>query len=156
MAAHELEPSNRRDRECYSALDIRDALSQTARAYHQALNAELAPHGITIRQSQVLGWLRKNGDLSQCQLAHLLKIEPATIAGILDRMERERLILRVADGSDRRRKLIRLNGHGEALCQTVADCSARVCARAVQGLSPREIDALHELLKRILENLSRH
>lgn len=156
MAAPEPKSSNRRASEYDVAQDIGYALTQTARAYQQALNTDLAPYGVTVRQSQVLGWLRKKGDLSQCQLARFLTIEPATLSGILERMERNGLILRIADRSDRRRKLIRLNRHAEELGETVVECSARVCARAVQGLSREEIDALHELLKRILENLGEH
>lgn len=156
MAAPEPKPSHRRVREYDVAQDIGYALTQTTRAYQQALNAELAPYGVTIRQSQVLGWLRKNGNLTQCQLARLLGIEPATLAGVLERMERDGLILRIADRSDRRRNLIRLNQCAEELGDAVVECSARVCARAVQGLSPQEIDALRRLLKRILQNLDEH
>lgn len=153
MAAPEPKPSNRRAREYDVAQDIGFALTHTTRAYQRALNAELAPYDVTIRQSQVLGWLRKKGDLSQCQLAGFLRIDPATLAGVLERMERDGLILRIADRSDRRRKLIRLTRHAEELGETVVECSARVCARAVQSLSPEEIDALRRLLKRILQNL---
>ena len=156
MAATEPKSSDLRVREYDVAQDIGDALTQTARASRQAMNAELAPYGVTARQSQVLGWLWKKGGLSQCQLAHFLRIDPATLAGVLERMERDGLILRIADRSDRRRKLIRLTRHAEELGETVVECSARVCARAVQSLSPEEIDALRELLNRILENLAEH
>ena len=156
MAAPESKWSHRRGREYDVAQDIGYALTQTTRAYQQALNAELAPYGVTIRQSQVLGWLRKKGNLSQCQLARLLRIEPATLVGVLERMERDGLILHIADRSDRRRKLICLNQCAEEFGETAVECSARVCARAVQGVSPEEIDALRELLKRILENLGEH
>ncbi|MCA9032576.1 MAG: MarR family transcriptional regulator, partial [Planctomycetaceae bacterium] len=149
-------PSNRRVREYHVAQDIGDALTQTARAFQQALYAELAPYGVTVRQSQVLGWLRKKENLSHCQLARLLKIEPATLTGILERMERDGLILRFADGSDGRGKLIRLNQRAEKLSETVVASSVRVFARAVQGLSPEETDAVRELLRRILENLGEH
>lgn len=156
MAAPEPKWSQCEIREYDVAQDIEYALSQTIRAYQQALNAELAPYGLTIQQSQVLGWLRKKGNLAQCQLASLLRIEPPTLVGMLERMERDGLILRIADRSDRRRKLICLNQCAEELGETGVECSARVCARAVQGLSPEEIDALRELLKRILENLAEH
>lgn len=156
MAAPEPKCSHRRVRECDVAQDIGYALTQTTRAYQQALNAELAPYSVTFRQSQVLGWLRKKGNLSQCQLARLLRIDPATLSGVLERMERDGLILRIADRSDGRRKLMCLNQFAEELSETAVECSARVCARAVQGLSPVEIDAFRELLKRILDNLSEH
>ncbi len=156
MAAPEPKWSHRQVREYDVAQDIGYAPRQTTRTYQQALNAELAPYGVTIRQSQVLGWLGKKSNLSQCQLARLLRIEPATLSGVLERMERDGLILRIADRSNRRRKLICLNQCAEELGETAVECSARVCARAVQGLSPVEIDAFRELLKRILENLGEH
>lgn len=156
MTAPEPKSSHRRVLEYDVAQDIGYALTQTTRVYEQALNAELAPYGVTVRQSQVLGWLRKKGNLPQCQLARLLGIEPVTLSGVLERMERDGLIVRIADRSDRRRKLICLNQCAEELAETAVECSARVCARAVQGLSPEEIDALRELLKRILENLGEH
>lgn len=156
MAVPEQKWSHRRIREYDMVHDIGYALTQTTRAYQQALNAELAPYGVTIRQFQVLGWLRTKGNLSQCLLAHLLGIEPPTLSGVLKRMERDGLILRIANRSDCRRKLICLNQCAEELAETAVECAAQVCARAVQGLSPEEIDALRELLKRILENLGEH
>jgi MarR family transcriptional regulator, transcriptional regulator for hemolysin len=35
------------------------------RDFERALNEELAPHGITLRQSQVLGWLALRRELTQ-------------------------------------------------------------------------------------------
>lgn len=136
--------------------DIGNILSQTARVYQQSLNAELAHYGVTYRQSQVLGWLRKNGNLSQCQLARVLRIEPATLSGVLERMERDGLILRVADRSDGRRKMIGLNQCGEELAEVVVECSVRARLIAEHGLSPVEIETLREFLKRIIKNLSDH
>jgi MarR family transcriptional regulator, transcriptional regulator for hemolysin len=154
MAAPESKSLHRRVRENDMPQDLGHAITQTNRAYQKALNAELAPHGLTVRQSQVLGWLRKKGNLSPCQLASLLRIKPHTLSGVLERMERDGLIRRNADRSDRRQKLICLNPCAEELGATAVECSARVCARAVQGLSPKEIDVLRELLKGIVETLA--
>ena len=121
--------------------DIGNILSQTARVYQQSLNAELAHYGVTYRQSQ---------------LARVLRIEPATLSGVLERMERDGLILRVADRSDGRRKMIGLNQCGEELAEVVVECSVRARLIAEHGLSPVEIETLREFLKRIIKNLSDH
>jgi len=71
MAVPEPKTSNGRVRETEDALDIGNMLTQTARAYRQAVNAEIAQNGVTIRQSQVLGWLQKNGNLSQIQTSEV-------------------------------------------------------------------------------------
>ena len=57
----------------------------TARAFRKALDEELAPHGITLAQWQVVGWLATEGELSQADLAARMEVEPPTLKGILDR-----------------------------------------------------------------------
>lgn len=49
MAAPEPKSSNRQAHEYAVAQDIGCALAQTARAYQQALRAELSPYGVTVR-----------------------------------------------------------------------------------------------------------
>ena len=76
-------------------------------AYHRAVSLEVAPHGITYRQSLVLAWLAVEGELSQAELAAMMMVEPPTLVGILDRMERDGWITRNGCPADRRKKLIR-------------------------------------------------
>ena len=45
-----------------------------ARAYQKAFDVELAPHRLTYRQAQVLGWLVLDGELSQVELADRMMI----------------------------------------------------------------------------------
>ena len=74
--------------------------------FERAMNDELAPRGITFRQAQVLWLLAHEGSLSQTDLAERMRIEPPTLVGILDRMEREGWIRREGDATDRRRKFV--------------------------------------------------
>ena len=125
-----------------------------AHAFQKALNDELAPHGITFRQSQVLAWLALEGELSQVELAGRMMIEPPTLVGVLDRMERDGLINRQAADSDRRRKIIRVNPEAAEVWNKVAGCARRVRARAVKGLTERQVTSLRKTLKAVLGNLS--
>ncbi len=54
----------------------------SSQTYLRALNTELAPHGLTMRQSQVLGWLALEGPLTQNELATRMMIEPLGEPGI--------------------------------------------------------------------------
>jgi MarR family transcriptional regulator for hemolysin len=125
----------------------------SSQAFQKALNDELTPHGITFRQSQVLGWLALEGELSQVELAARMMIEPATLVGILDRMERDQWISRSSTAADRRRKVIRASQQAGEVWSKVACCARRVRAHAVQGLSERQIIALKRSLRIVLENL---
>jgi len=125
-----------------------------AHAFQRALNEELAPHGVTFRQAQVLAWLALEGELSQNELAAKMLIEPPTLVGILDRMERDGWISRVTCPADRRKKLVAINRVAEQVWEKIVACAKRVRARAVDGLSPEEIETLKQLVRRIQHNLS--
>ena len=125
-----------------------------AQAYQKALNNELAPHGITFRQSQVLGWLALEGPLSQAELAGRMMIEPPTLVGVLDRMERDNLIRRVASPTDRRCKLVCVHPAAADVWHKVIQCARRVRARAVDGLSPQQSQRLMKALQSVIQNLN--
>jgi MarR family transcriptional regulator for hemolysin len=128
-------------------------LTLTTQAYHRAVFDELEPHGITYRQSMVLGWLALEGELSQTELAAKMMVEPPTLVGILDRMERDGWISRHNCPCDRRKKLIRANPAAEPVWEKIVECAARVRAQATAGLSERQLATLKKLLLRVRHNL---
>ena len=128
-------------------------LTMATQSYHRAVSDELVPHGITYRQSMVLGWLALEGELSQVELAHKMMVEPPTLVGILDRMERDGLISRHSCPSDRRKNLIRANAAAEPVWEKIVECAMRVRARATHGLSEHQLLTLKKLLRRINDNL---
>ncbi len=123
------------------------------RAYERAVNAELAPHGLKFRQSQVLGWLALEGDLTQGELAERMGVEPPTLVPQLDRMEREGWIRRVHCASDRRKKIIRPRPEAVPVWSKVVACAKRVRCHATAGLSEEEVAALRNLLAVVRDNL---
>lgn len=125
----------------------------TSRAFEQALNEELAPHGITYRQWQVLGWLALEGALSQSQLADHLRIEAPTLVGILDRMERDGWLVRQPDPEDRRKKLIHPTPKVKPVWNQIAVCARKVRSRAAEGLTEEELKTARKILAHMQANL---
>jgi MarR family transcriptional regulator for hemolysin len=128
-------------------------LTLSTQAYHRAVCEELEPHGITYRQSMVLGWLALEGELSQAELAAKMMVEPPTLVGILDRMERDGWISRHSCPGDRRKKLVRASVAAEPAWEKIIECAARVRAQATAGLTERQLDTLKKLLRRVQHNL---
>jgi MarR family transcriptional regulator for hemolysin len=137
--------------------DFEDSIAywvcMTARAFERALNEELAPHGITFPQVQVLGWLALEGELSQSQLAERLRVEPPTLAGTLDRMERDGWICRQTSPDDRRKKLVRPAPRVQPVWTKIVTCARRMRARAAEGIDPADLKAVQRTLAAIQENL---
>ena len=120
----------------------------------RVLNEELAAHGITHRQWEVLAWTSLDPELSQCQLAERMSIEAPTLVGVLDRMERDGWIQRVPAEHDRRKKIIRATAKVEPVWNRMVDCAHSVRARATAGVSQSELDLLRDVLARIRANLA--
>lgn len=129
-------------------------LTMATQTWHRALNEQLAPYGITYRQSHVLGWLMLEGELTQAELARKMMIEPPTLVRILDRMESLGWICRQDCPADRRRKLIRLTDAAEPVWQKIVSCARTVRLVAGRGLSADEQYVLKDLLRRVGDNLA--
>ncbi len=130
-------------------------VGMTSRALEQAMNDELAAHGITFRQFQVLAWLAlEGGELSQNQLAERLRVEAPTLVGILDRMAREGWIQRHTDPDDRRKKLIMPTQKVKPVWERMAACARRVRARATQGVAAEDLEVVKRVMARMQQNLA--
>jgi MarR family transcriptional regulator, transcriptional regulator for hemolysin len=125
-------------------------------AFQREFNEELAPQGVTFRQAQVLGCLALEGTLSQTDLADRMRIEPPTLVGILDRMERDGWIRRDGDKQDRRRKLIQPTPAAKPAWAKVVAVANRLRAKATHGLSPAQLIVLRDLLAKVQTNLNAH
>ena len=128
-------------------------LVTTSHLYQRTLNEQLAPEGVTLRQCQVLSLLALHGPLSQTELAERIGIEPPTLVGILDRMQRDGWIRREFCPDDRRKKLIHPLKAAEPIWSKIVATGRRIRAQAAQGLSAEQLDTLKELLAIVRSNL---
>jgi len=124
-----------------------------AHSMERAMNEELVSHGITHQQWQVLAWLVHDGEPAQSELAERMKIEPPTLVGILDRMERSGWISREPSLVDRRKKIVRPTCRVEPIWKTMVDCAHKIRTQAAQGLTPEEVAQTLYTLKMMLGNL---
>lgn len=127
-----------------------------SRMIHRAMNQELAPRGITYRQAQILSTLVREGAVTQVALAEWMGIEPPTVVRILDRMERDGWISRVANPNDRREKLVRIESKASRAWEQVVAVFLKLRAVAERGLSKQELQALRGLLEKIEGNFASH
>jgi MarR family transcriptional regulator, transcriptional regulator for hemolysin len=128
-------------------------ICQASHAFQRAFNEELAPQGVTFRQARVLGCLALEGRLSQTDLAERMRIEPPTLVGILDRMERDGWIRRGGDKADRRRKLIEVMPASRPAWTKIVMVAKRVRSRATRGMTPTQLAQLKKLLAVVQANL---
>lgn len=109
-------------------------------------------HGLTGPQVTVLKLLEGVGDLSLSDLSERIQARNSTITGIVDRMQRDGLVLRRRSERDRRVIEIVLTPRGRALARAIPVQPMQMFASALRAL-PRED---RETLRRILRAMSDH
>lgn len=86
-------------------------------------------------------------------LARKAGLEPSTMTGLLDRMERAGFIVRRADPHDRRALRIDLTDEGRASEKPVKEVVDETLARFVKGLPQTEIQTAKRVLQHALANM---
>jgi MarR family transcriptional regulator for hemolysin len=129
-------------------------LCSTSHVIRKELGAQLAKEGMTLRQVEVLAWLSCNGCGAQTELAEGVGIEPHTLAGVLNRMERDGLLERQPCSHDRRKKKIKPTAKAEDIWSRATRLCHGIRNRVVEGFSDEELALLRSMCERIRENLT--
>ena len=103
-------------------------------------------------QYGVLAVLARRPGAAQKELCEELDLDRSTVAEVCVRMERNDLISRVPDESDRRRNVLRLTELGRAELNRVTPLVEAVQIQLARGLTPEEHERLRELLSKLLHD----
>ncbi len=139
--------------DCLYYLLSRATLSATA-----ALRRELAASGLGKLRPSYLGALialwQEDG-VQATELARRAGLEPSSMTGLLDRMERDELIRRHADPHDRRAQRIHLTARANEGRDAVLAVVDRVLATITAGIPQEHIELIKTTLRRVLDNTQR-
>ncbi len=128
-------------------------LYKVAQFVGEHLDAALAPWGMKTRHFSVLGALSFVPSSSQQALAEKLRIDPATIVGVVDDLERRGLMERRRNARDRRHYDLTLTNSGRALLGEVSVALDAMENAVFAPLTATERVQLHALLTRLLAPL---
>jgi DNA-binding MarR family transcriptional regulator len=127
----------------------RSVIAALEAAVHRVLDhlaAELADLGLRQAEVNVLAQLRPGERRSVGELVTATGQRPSTLTGVLDRLERGRLVRRRVNAADRRSFTIELTARGEAAAARVHDAFAALDARVLSDLPPSAAEGFHHVL----------
>jgi MarR family transcriptional regulator, transcriptional regulator for hemolysin len=129
-------------------------VNRTAKAFVKALDSELHDQvGITVGQWKVIVMLVKNNGLTQKEIADKLGLESPTLIPIIDKMEKEELVIRKVDPSDRRNNRIYRTDKADALWERMVQCASKVRQVSVKEISDTDLNIMRAALDKIWYNL---
>lgn len=123
------------------------------RAIQRALQSKIEPHGVTPGMWYFLRALWEEDGLTQRELSQRVgTMEPTTLTAIAA-MEKAGFVTRRRNPDDRRRINVRLTDKGKRLRQQLLPLAIEVLDIATKSLTPREREALLNMLRAIQTNL---
>ncbi|WP_025847523.1 MarR family winged helix-turn-helix transcriptional regulator [Brevibacillus agri] len=130
--------------DCYGFL-----LGKAYQKIWQMEKAKLSPYGITPVQFVLLHALWEKDGQKGVELGSRLRLDGATITGVLDRLQNMGLIERRSDPNDRRTNLIFLTQRGKELEQPLNQISDEVNQEAMSIFSEEEAKLFKNMLTRL-------
>ncbi|MEJ2120190.1 MAG: MarR family transcriptional regulator [Alphaproteobacteria bacterium] len=132
---------------------LEDQIGHVLRRAHQRASAifsgEFGEFELTPTQFAALAKIADSGELSQNLIGRLTAMDPATVQGVIGRLEKRGLIASKPDPGDRRRTLWRLTDKGADLLDRAVPAGIRVTALTLAPLSGAEQKTLLDLLERL-------
>ncbi|HZW21868.1 MarR family transcriptional regulator [Noviherbaspirillum sp.] len=137
--------------------ELGQMIGNVSRAWRYEINQRLKPFGLNQSMQQVLMQLHRNPEgLFQRELARRLGIEGPTLVRLLDQLEKQELIRRVASPDDKRMKYSLLTPKAARQVALIEDAMSELRSVMMQGLSSDEIEAGLEIMQRMHQNLLEH
>jgi DNA-binding MarR family transcriptional regulator len=128
-------------------------VNHLARLLAQALGARIAPLGVVPGQFAQLLALYEQDDLTQRELVERVRIEQATMANTLQRMQRDGLVRCLPDPADRRRTRVVLTKRARQLQDDLTAAARAVNQAAARGLSDQEVADFMRMTAILIHNL---
>src|SRR4051795_8352455 len=124
-------------------------LARTARTVTQAFERAMAEAGGSVSTWQVLLLVRTQQWGNQSQMAEALGITGATLTHHLNAMEKQGLVRRWREESNRRVQRVELTADGEAMFERLRGAALAHDARLRAAFSDEEVEQLAALLDRL-------
>ena len=123
------------------------------RGHRKLIEKEIIDLGIHPSQHHILMYLAKNGEATQCSIAHAMEVSAATVAVSLKKLEKGGYIEKKCNPEDNRVNYISLTEKGEEVVRRSQCLFEQTDEALFQGLSEEEKEKFHWMMERIIKNM---
>lgn len=139
----------------YPNVSVTMLVVDLARMLRRRFEAALADveTGLTVGEARTLFYVWRNPGHRQAALADIMFVEPMTLVGYLDSLERAGLIRRCPDPRDKRAKLVELTADADPLLERIGTALQSVRATALENIAEKDREHLETLLQVMKDSL---
>ena len=132
-------------------------VNRAAKVFVKALDSDLREKVVvTFGQWKFVVMLSMQDGITQKEIANRLGLEAATLIPIIDKMEKEGLVVRQMDQDDRRNNRIYRTEKLDALWDQMIECALKIRKISVKDIPENHITIMRDSLEKICENLNIH
>ncbi|HKA50350.1 MAG TPA: MarR family transcriptional regulator [Candidatus Dormibacteraeota bacterium] len=136
------------------AVEAFSALVFAAKLMHRTMDAWAERFGLSGTRLGILFMLRHQpGGVPLGLMATRLHVSPRNVTGLVDHLERDGLVARVADPADRRSVLARLTEEGRGTIDAVWEQAIGLQRDLLDGFSDKELTQLRHFCLRVVAKL---
>ena len=129
-------------------------VAQLSRAWRSELDRRLVGLGLSQARWLVLLHLARFSEMpTQRELAQSIGVEGPTLARLLDSLESQGLVIRVAVPEDRRAKKIALQPNAQPLIEKIEAISTQLRHEVMAGIDEEDLRRCQQVHARVLGNL---
>jgi len=130
-------------------VELMEQFRAIAHASHNRTNARMSAAGLSLARFRVLRALASGGRLRMNELSTALGVVPRTVTTIIDALENDRMVARLADPADRRATLVQITEEGLSQLRRLRALRDAAAAELFEVLTPAEKQQLARLLRRL-------
>jgi MarR family transcriptional regulator, transcriptional regulator for hemolysin len=128
-------------------------IKKAARLFERVANMNLAELGVTYSQTIFLVRLWEKDGQTQTELTKSSGLKQPTVVRILDRMERDKLIKRIVNDSDKRSYHFFLTARAKDACRKLEKQGVFIQSIAMRKFKTSEINQINNQLLEVIKNL---
>ena len=126
--------------------------SKAAKKLGQRIEKRIEKHHVTRVQWMALYYINLSKHTTQKELADRMVLTEATVVRLIDRMEKENLVIRTNHENDKRKKYVELTEKGAQLNKEVTVIVEAFKDKAISNISEEDLDTYKRVLDQMLKN----
>lgn len=139
--------------------NLEDCIALMTNKYNKEItelfNQRLQEHNITRVQWIALFYIDNNEGITQRDLAKILDSNESSIVRLIDRMEKENIVKREKDPTDRRITKLFLTEVGMKKRDEILPIGEKFSKDCIKGISDEDLETFKEVLHKMIKNLNK-
>jgi DNA-binding MarR family transcriptional regulator len=136
-----------------SVAEIIDNLRRVFQVVNEQSKKAEHKTGLTGPQLWAIKTIAQEAPIMVSEIARRMYLHPATVVGILNRLERQGLVVRIRSTRDRRVVRVELTGHGRALVKKAPEVAQGLLVSGLEKLSSNKLNNIARALDEMAELL---